>query len=49
VRIARFTSGGDPRFGLVDEEPGGSTLVVLTGDPLYMPVQPTGERVAATM
>jgi 2-keto-4-pentenoate hydratase/2-oxohepta-3-ene-1,7-dioic acid hydratase in catechol pathway len=46
VRIARFTSGGDPRFGLVDEEPGGSTLVVLTGDPLYMPVQPTGERVA---
>jgi 2-keto-4-pentenoate hydratase/2-oxohepta-3-ene-1,7-dioic acid hydratase in catechol pathway len=45
VRIARFTSGGDPRFGLVDEASGGSTLVVLTGDPLYMPVQPTGERV----
>jgi 2-keto-4-pentenoate hydratase/2-oxohepta-3-ene-1,7-dioic acid hydratase in catechol pathway len=45
VRIARFTSGGDPRFGLLDEESGGSTLVVLNGDPLYMPVQPTGERV----
>ncbi len=41
VRIARFTSGGDPRFGVVD----GDDLEVLTGDPLYMPVQRTGERV----
>jgi 2-keto-4-pentenoate hydratase/2-oxohepta-3-ene-1,7-dioic acid hydratase in catechol pathway len=42
MRIARFTTGGDPRFAVVD----GSELAVLSGDPLYMSVQPTGERVA---
>ncbi len=41
VRIARFTTGGDPRFAVVD----GDELAVLNGDPLYMSVQPTGERV----
>lgn len=41
MRIARFTTGGDPRFALVED----NTLVVISGDPLYMPVQPTGERV----
>lgn len=42
MRIARFTTAGaDPRFAVVEDE----TLVVVTGDPLYMPVQPTGERV----
>ena len=46
MRIARFTSGSDPRFGVVEGEPGAERLVVLTGDPLYMPVQPTGETVA---
>lgn len=45
MRIARFTTGGDPRFALVEGEPGSEELVVLTGDPIYMPVQPTGERV----
>ncbi len=42
VHIARFTTGGDPRFAVVD----GDELAVLSGDPLYMSVQPTGERVA---
>lgn len=42
MRIARFTTGGDPRFAVVD----GGELAVLSGDPLYMSVQPTGERVA---
>jgi len=42
VHIARFTTGGDPRFAVVD----GDELAVISGDPLYMPVQPTGERVA---
>lgn len=42
MRIARFTTGGDPRFAVVDE----NELAVLSGDPLYMSVQPTGERVA---
>lgn len=46
MRIARFTSGGDPRYGVVEGEPGAERLVVLTGDPLYTPVQATGETVA---
>jgi 2-keto-4-pentenoate hydratase/2-oxohepta-3-ene-1,7-dioic acid hydratase in catechol pathway len=48
MRIARFTTGGDPRFALVEGEPGAEELVVITGDPIYMPVQPTGERVRLT-
>lgn len=39
--IARFTTGGDPRFAVVD----GDDLAVISGDPLYMSVQPTGERI----
>jgi 2-keto-4-pentenoate hydratase/2-oxohepta-3-ene-1,7-dioic acid hydratase in catechol pathway len=47
VRIARFTTGEDPRFGVVQSEPGGpEQLAVITGDPLYTPIQFTGERVA---
>jgi 2-keto-4-pentenoate hydratase/2-oxohepta-3-ene-1,7-dioic acid hydratase in catechol pathway len=45
VRIARFTTGSDPRFALVEGAPGSEELVVVTGDPLYMPTQPTGERI----
>jgi len=46
VRIARFTTGEDPRFGVVEGEPGGSEqLAVITGDPLYTPIKFTGERV----
>jgi 2-keto-4-pentenoate hydratase/2-oxohepta-3-ene-1,7-dioic acid hydratase in catechol pathway len=50
VRIARFAvPGSDPRFAVVeggDEGGDGAVLAVLEGDPLYRPVQPTGERVA---
>jgi 2-keto-4-pentenoate hydratase/2-oxohepta-3-ene-1,7-dioic acid hydratase in catechol pathway len=51
VRIARFAvPGADPRFAVVEgvAADGGTddaVLVVLEGDPLYRPVQPTGERV----
>src|SRR6476469_373521 len=45
MRIARFTTGGDPRYALVDGAPGSEELVVITGDPLYTPVQPTGEQI----
>jgi 2-keto-4-pentenoate hydratase/2-oxohepta-3-ene-1,7-dioic acid hydratase in catechol pathway len=45
VRIARFTTGDDPRFGFVQTENGKDYLAVLNGDPLYMPVNPTGERI----
>jgi 2-keto-4-pentenoate hydratase/2-oxohepta-3-ene-1,7-dioic acid hydratase in catechol pathway len=45
MRIARFTTGDDPRYALVEGEPGQEQLVVITGDPIYMPVQATGEQV----
>jgi 2-keto-4-pentenoate hydratase/2-oxohepta-3-ene-1,7-dioic acid hydratase in catechol pathway len=40
--IARFTTGEDPRFAVVE----GEQLAVVAGDPLYTPIQFTGERVA---
>lgn len=43
MRIARFTTGDDPRFGLLEE--GSGELRVIVGDPLYTPVTPTGRRV----
>ncbi|NED97953.1 fumarylacetoacetate hydrolase family protein [Phytoactinopolyspora alkaliphila] len=47
MRIARFTTGDDPRFGAVGEDQDGQTvLAVLEGDPLYKPVQLTGEKLA---
>ncbi len=52
MRIARFTTGEDPRFGIVtgdvddfgipDEE---SLITALAGDPLYVGLQPTDEQV----
>jgi 2-keto-4-pentenoate hydratase/2-oxohepta-3-ene-1,7-dioic acid hydratase in catechol pathway len=51
VRIARFTVGtADPRYGVVDGlGPDGETdeaaIAVVEGDPLYRPLQLTGERV----
>jgi len=51
VRIARFTTGDDPRFGVVTgdlDEHGeldpDATLVALAGDPLYVGMQPTEEQ-----
>jgi 2-keto-4-pentenoate hydratase/2-oxohepta-3-ene-1,7-dioic acid hydratase in catechol pathway len=51
VRIARFTTGEDPAFGIVtgdvddygipDED---SLITVLAGDPLYVGLQPTDEQ-----
>ncbi len=45
MRIARFTTGEDPRFGVVEGEAGEEEILVVTGDPLYAPLAPTGERV----
>ncbi|QAY63140.1 DUF2437 domain-containing protein [Xylanimonas allomyrinae] len=45
MRIARFTTGDDPRFALVQREGDRTFLAVLGGDPLYMPALPTGERI----
>ncbi|MFD1715744.1 fumarylacetoacetate hydrolase family protein [Amnibacterium flavum] len=44
MKIARFSSDGDPRYGILDEEEG--ELVVLAGDPMFSGYQTTGERVA---
>ena len=47
MRIARFTTGEDPRYAVVqtDESSGAEVLAVITGDPIYTPVQFTGELV----
>ncbi|MFC7619222.1 fumarylacetoacetate hydrolase family protein [Microlunatus sp. GCM10028923] len=49
MRIARFTAGSDPQYGIVElAEDGGQhpdTVAVLNGDPLATPVQLTGERI----
>lgn len=44
MRIARFTKGQDPRYGILDEET--RELIVLKGDPIYSGFDTTGERVA---
>jgi 2-keto-4-pentenoate hydratase/2-oxohepta-3-ene-1,7-dioic acid hydratase in catechol pathway len=41
VKVARFSNGADPRFGIVD----GPELVVLKGHPLVAGYQTTGERI----
>lgn len=45
MRIARFTSGGDPAYGFVQEEGGQDYLAVVAGDPLFMKSTPTGVRI----
>lgn len=45
MRIARFTTGADPRYAVVEAEDGQEVLAVIQGDPLYVPVAATGERV----
>lgn len=40
MRIARFTTGEDPVFGLVDVD--GERIAEITGDPLYMTIELTG-------
>jgi 2-keto-4-pentenoate hydratase/2-oxohepta-3-ene-1,7-dioic acid hydratase in catechol pathway len=41
VKVARFSTGGDPRFGIVD----GDEIVVLSGDPMFAGFETTDERV----
>ena len=41
MKVARFSNGAEPRFGLVD----GPELVVLKGHPLVAGYQTTGERI----
>jgi 2-keto-4-pentenoate hydratase/2-oxohepta-3-ene-1,7-dioic acid hydratase in catechol pathway len=47
VRIARYTTGEDPTFGVVEEDDGGQlVLLEVQGDPLHQPVVFTGVRTA---
>lgn len=43
MRIARFTAGENPHYGILDEET--DELVVLKGDPIYGDLETTGGRV----
>ena len=44
MRIARFSAGEDPKYAIVEGEAGAEVAAVLDGDPLYRPIEPTGER-----
>ncbi|HMO11431.1 MAG TPA: DUF2437 domain-containing protein, partial [Actinotalea sp.] len=48
MRIARFTTGNDPRFAVLEGEGDAAELHVLRGDPLYMPTELTGQVVPLT-
>jgi 2-keto-4-pentenoate hydratase/2-oxohepta-3-ene-1,7-dioic acid hydratase in catechol pathway len=45
VRIARYTTGEDPTYGIVEGEIGAEWIAEIQGDPLYQPVVFTGNRV----
>lgn len=42
MRIARFTTGDDPMYGIVQAKDGRDMVYALTGDPLYTEIRPTG-------
>ena len=45
MRVARFTSGDEPQFGVVEGDEDDVTVSAVVGDPLYQGVQFTGQRV----
>ena len=40
MRIARYTTGEDPAYGIVEGEPGSEVVLALQGDPLYIGLVP---------
>ncbi|MPV38261.1 fumarylacetoacetate hydrolase family protein [Georgenia subflava] len=44
MRIARFITGENPQYGILDED--ADELVALRGDPIYGDLETTGQRVA---
>ena len=42
MRIARYTAGEDPTFGIVEGEPGSEVVRQIAGDPIYAEPTPTG-------
>ena len=45
MRIARFTTDEDPRFGLIGDDDGTPAVAVVSGDPLYAGINLTGEKI----
>lgn len=45
VRVARFASDDDPKFGVIGEDDGVPMIAVLSGDPLYAGFKLTGQKV----
>ena len=43
MRIARYTTGEDPAYGIVQGDPGSEVITPLAGDPLYIGFKPSGE------
>lgn len=46
MRIARYTTGDDPAYGIVEGEPGHEVILGLQGDPLYVGIVPGSTTVA---
>ncbi|MBA2457086.1 MAG: fumarylacetoacetate hydrolase family protein [Nocardioidaceae bacterium] len=44
MRIARFSTNGDPRFGVVGDDAGTAVVGVLEGDPLHSRLRLSGEK-----
>ena len=44
MRIARYTLGEEPTYGIVQGDPGAQWIAEIQGDPLYQPVVFTGNR-----
>ena len=42
MRIARYTTGEDPAYGIVEGEPGAEVIHPVKGDPLYVGIVPAG-------
>jgi 2-keto-4-pentenoate hydratase/2-oxohepta-3-ene-1,7-dioic acid hydratase in catechol pathway len=45
VRIARYTTGDDPAFGIVEDDDGMVVVAHILGDPLHQEVTRTGRRI----
>ena len=45
MRIARFATDDEPRFGVIGDDSGTQVLATVTGDPLYAGVTLTGDKV----
>ena len=46
MRLVRFTTGDDPKYGIIQSENNQEYIAVLNGDPLFQKTVPTGQRIA---